>query len=337
MQWAHAITVESGRLAVDMVNSEGVQERAPLSKLASVGVPAIGRKWRSFENVRLAEFERVSEEKYLEQFGLADMVEPGNHAVFLLTRPRTKWVIPALVLMRALFKPNNLLLAEAFRHRAVERLTMPSPEDETQHLYVARGKKMGAFVEPNCSLHWLLRDLGAKTMMESVHRHALDGRIDIDLANIEVTLKLSGVANGRTVYVTRVNIPQAHGSDDNTLTFQLGAKDGPSVAGISESLKTSLRSDGQVAVTDEEWERVCHYLSPYKRGRPPNMDKRELLDSILHRLTGHTSSWTELEKTGSSVGRLLGNCTHWMTDGRLKKVVDELNAMRGQGCAVTSS
>lgn len=293
MDWAQGIEVVGGEMVARVADAAGIQELVKLSELGTRGLPTVPASLRSLDGVDLSELQAIDCTEYLEVFGLQGAAgEPGGHAVYELQIKRSRLVIPALALIRGLFRPNNVLLDDGFRPQMLERVSYFDPANGRVIVTAQWAKKVGIRAsDPSALLAWLWRDAAAKRLAGSVHRHAMSGAIDMDPTGAKVNLSVGGKRLGRTFYATRCTVTRAY------LPSHSGDADGneevidffgpvPQRCGSESNLNSALdvvleRRGGGLEVTDTEWEALLPILRPDTRGKQPRVDIRQVLNLLL--------------------------------------------------------
>ncbi|MRW83739.1 hypothetical protein GJ698_06480 [Pseudoduganella sp. FT26W] len=143
---------------------------------------------------------------YPSAFGFsADM---SNHQVFEFFVGEHRYLVPALVLVRAALKNKKSLIAAAFQPQGLELAITPIFEDDllSDFWIQEESGRSGLNTE---FLHWLYAYPSARRMFHSVFRHALEGRLGISLplGIIEATACFrSDQRKRKTHFVTNLNI-----------------------------------------------------------------------------------------------------------------------------------
>jgi len=342
MDWAQGIEVVGGELVARVADAAGMQELVKLSDLGTRGLPTATSTLRLIERVDLSELHPTDSTEYLEVFGLQGAAgENAGHAVYQLLTERRRWLIPALALIRGVFRPHNVLLDEVFRPHMLERVSYFDPTDGRVVITAPWAKKVGnSATDPSALLAWLWRDTAAGRLAGGVHRQAMSGAIAVDPTGAKVDIAVKGTKIGNTFYVTRCTVTRAYlptdhvgaSADEEVVDFF-----GPVLkrGGPGSTLKETLdvvqeRHDGGLEVTDAEWEALLPILRSDIRGKKPKVDVRQVWNLLLHTMTRAGGS-TKVDM-GSALGRsLVWYRKKWREQRSLQKALDVLNGMRGAG------
>lgn len=342
MDWAQGIEVVGGELVARVADAAGAQELVKLADLGTRGLPTAIDSPRPLERVDLSELHPIDCAEYLEVFGLQGTAgEQGGHAIYELQTKKCRWVIPALALIRGLFRPNNVLLDDVFRPQVLERVSYFDPVNGRVIVTAPWAKMVGIRAsDPSALLAWLWRDAAAKRMAGSVHRSAMSGAIGVDATGVKVNLSVGGKRLGRTFYATRCTVTKAY------LPSHSGDADGneevidffgpvPQRCGWESNLNNALnvvleRRGGGLEVTDAEWEALLPILRADTRGKQPRVDIRQVLNLLLQELV--QGRRTPKAEVPPEVNRSL---THyggkWRQQRTLQKALEVLNGIRGAG------
>lgn len=336
MEWAEAIVTEGRSLAVSVINSLGEQAVLPIQELSSRGVPSTTSCKRGPARIRLSDLKRCSADEYLDYFEVKPSKEAPAQAVFrYIAADGAIWQIPALVMMRAVFKPNSLLLEQVFRPQSLELLAVGARGPKASPRFLMAGTRMARNEKynPTPSLNWFWRDQRAWAMAHSVHKYAMDGWLDLDLPDVEVELGVKGLESQRRLFVTSASIrtvyisPDLPGGEPVKLTLNGAATAGLSVAGVQQKLRVQAAADGRLTTNEQEWCALAEHLK--SRNRPSRPDRRkELFDGLLEKLSGQVSAWRRLGKPGLSWHLHESYYRKWTASGELKAMLDTLEALR---------
>lgn len=105
------------------LNSNDRHQLVGLDKLAQAGITAHSNTRRHTLITNFAEWEEIDPSVYARHFGID--IPSCAHQVFLLRHKRRRFIVPALALMRALFRPNRDVLAAMFLPQCLDRFSTP--------------------------------------------------------------------------------------------------------------------------------------------------------------------------------------------------------------------
>ena len=149
-----------------------------------------------------------------------------THGLYSWLLNGTTYLVPALALLRAFFGLPKLL-AEIFRPQALERIALLDYSNgrysPTVHMLIGglSFKDTRQRSRYNLLLQWMLSDSSARRMAGSVHRHALQGHINLSLPNAVAHLEVTGVALQNSFFVTRCALQSLHPEEAPTTTADI--------------------------------------------------------------------------------------------------------------------
>ena len=127
MAWATGVSFNGLTWEAHFLEPDGTTSVGPLTRLASDGVAVESGRCRQQIDTDFGTWERVPAADYREALGIASQPDKAvNDVVFQIRHSRGRIVIPALVLIRAFFRPGREFIPEVFRHRTL-RMEQLSP------------------------------------------------------------------------------------------------------------------------------------------------------------------------------------------------------------------
>lgn len=338
MELVTRLVKDGARLAAVGVGSPEARKGYELDRLGLHGLPDAADQRRRAE-IDFDEWEPASIAEYAEAFELS--VPKGSaHKAWAFQYNSTRFVVPALVLMRALFRPN---------HHVIPRLFLPQSLEDTctyvgprPHGYVAL---LGAFRDSSYSrervsiaepLSWMYCFPSARAMWASAFSASQAGALALKLPQASARMVLHGRMHARNFYVTRLAFISVTAQEDpfefasdhgHTIRFHVldEAMGGGFKRNKTRDDSIGLR-DGEFALSDEEWRAIEPIVV---RGGPGFKYKpRAVVDAILAKQCQGTS-WTEtvyppgIQHTTACVA-----FCRWQKDGRWPKVLEVLREMR---------
>jgi len=308
MEWTAGIDTSGGSFrAIVVRNSESASLELP--HLVSGGLPRGGTK-RKTVGSNLRTWQPVDATEYLSAFGLTDRdVKQNRHVVYEVKSGDLRIQVPALVLMRAFFRPTKYLLPILFKAQALDHVrflnfstTPPSVE-----FYSRTWRNLtGRYADVATPISWLSSFPSAIAFAASVHSNARDGRIAVSLPNAYASLSVWGHTRRRALMVTGAELLSLDATED-PLPWALGhtkhiyERATHRHTGAPESLKVHIpaRPNGSVDLSDAEWDAVRPILLS-AGWKPTQHDPRAVLDGILRKLVFGTGWKTTSYLTGSA-------------------------------------
>jgi transposase len=342
MEWARRIVVSRGNLLAECESVGGRVSLLDLTELASRGTPSARVVARRKLAVRFEDFIPCDGGEYFAHFGRE--VHAGTvdqHQVFELVADGTRYLVPALVLMRALFRPTAWLLPRMFRPSVLEQVCTLHFNGSTFEVEVNRRWSTAAASErrSDCeaALGWMMVHPTARRMADSVHQHAMAGRIAVEMPQASAEVVLAGVQDVSAVLVTEARILSVNPmeSPDFPVDERVGRIDYINrkwaegrTLGDPVSADVPLNADGELALTDSEWAVVGPMLEgARKRKREYQHCQRALFDGILGKLaTG--KSWRDAQYTVGDWRNAATTHRRWTSRGVFTEALQALREMR---------
>ncbi len=345
MEWACGISTEGG-LRVQIIERTGNVMFADLASLRKHGLPSKPASEGSSLLTDPSSWKRVPTYQYLEAFGAASL-EPAiasNHQVFAARMERRTVYIPALALMRAMFRPNSHVLPAVFSPGNVDLLSYVDYSAATPRHVVHDAGLQKSLSDTDAGplisepLRWLQLSRSARDCCQSVHKYAMQGRIDLDPPAGDLQMSAQGHAIGRTLFVTRLELIAVHTRARDTLlekdkTFRFRST--PIATGSPKfscrDLVVPINRAGLASLTDQEWDRVLPLLQGKGAHARTKHNPRHVLDAILSKIA-HGHAWRHPSPEAPNVPFSIANTRfrELCADGSLLKILDYLQKARGE-------
>jgi len=339
VEWATRLESTLGKLVAKVVDAKGARQ-VSLERLVSGGMPRV-RADRMVIEQQIESWCETDSAEYRRALGLElpGIAAGDRHAVYVTQAGKCRVLTPALVLMRAFFRPTRYLLPQMFMPQALDRVrfldTSKSPPKVEFYAATLRNlpPKHGDVKTP---LLWMSAFPSAIGFAASVHRNALCGRLAVSLPSAKVRIALQGLCLQRLFLATNATLLEVEATEAplewaanhprtvyRRSTFvSIGASPVLQVSGIPR------RADGSVDLTDEEWRLIEPVLFPSgKPCRPLRLDPRRVLDGILRKLIDGTAWRTTNYPVGTHVNALYAY-RQWNRSGALERVFAILREQR---------
>lgn len=342
MDWVHAIVVSGGELCAEVGAANGQVRLMGLTELARRGVPAVQSTVRKQLDVCFNDFSPCSADEYITHFGLQAQHEKADrHQVFEVFSGGLRYLVPALVMMRALFRPTLKLLPLMFAPSALERsCRLECAGDEicvvVDSLWT-RYAETRHYSDCTGPLRWMMLHPSARRMADSVHQNAMAGLIAVDLPAGHAEVVFAGVQAASAVLVTEVRLLTVVPSDVPDLPVanvatRVNFLDRDWVEGrdMNEplSIHVPARADGSFELSDEEWAVVSPVLEgSRKRRQPYQLCQRAMFDGVLGKLaTG--KSWRDSTYKVGDWRNAATSYSRWNSRGTFAEAMQALRGMR---------
>jgi hypothetical protein len=336
MRWACEVGSNFSGFHVVVENIERSRSTIGLAQLISHGLPSESGG-SQVVTLDLSAGRPADPEEYLRAFGFGPSTRASQHLVFEFKTAQTRFLVPALALMRALFRPARYLLPEMFAPQALDHVRFVQVRVGTPHITVhaswknVRLRNYGDILGP---LGWMTFFPTAATMASSVHGFASRGVLGLTLPRATAKLSASGVKVGETLFATRIAMVEVCAEEPPVqfateysprVAYRTVTRGGRFPPKRDDSLP--LRPDGEVDVTDYEWE----VIKPILMGRTParrfKLDQRRIFDGVLRKLSLGTS-WNETDYPEGGRENALHAWRSWSANGRWGDAIARLDELR---------
>lgn len=343
MDWVTSARQMGGQLHFSVVSQEGSVEHVQAGSLATVGLPTAGPLERMVYTGALSTWVHSSSKQYLKAFGFSptDQLSAGHTVYCHALDDGTTVHVPALALIRTLFKPHRLVLPVVFSPGNIDLLgfvnyasTPPvvvlSKEREK---YLDR-REVESRYEP---LRWLHSSRSARDCCQSVFMNALSGRLDLALPLGQFRMVMHGRRVGHELFVTKVTMITASVEAEDSVTgaeltyvFHRKFNTRHNVATLSPFPSIPSRAVGTVTLSRTEWVDIEPLLNGSNR-KERALSRHALLDAILQKLSSGRSWKAMSQESGFSQTNLSTTFRRWQRDGRLDQVLERLKHVREGG------
>lgn len=345
MEWARGIVVSGGELWAEVESTNGATSLVALTELYRDGLPTVDKTVRRTVTVNFRDFSLCDARKYTDYFGIQmtnGEAELEGHQVFEVQHQGKTYLVPALALMRALFRPTPKLLHEMFAPNALERTLWLDYSNGTADIVVDAKWATSSAKERHSNwqgpLRWMVSHHTARKMADSVHRYAMAGRLAFDPANCEVEVVFAGVQGPKALLVTEVRVLSITPAENPDLPV-VGCehriafldRDWAKGRNLNKRVSAQVPShvDGTLELTDDEWSAIGPLLAgARKRAYSYELCQRSLFDGVLRKLaTGET--WrNSTYKVGDWRNAATTHRT-WTRRGTFEQALEVLQDMRG--------
>jgi hypothetical protein len=339
MEWAMAVRLAGSRFTVAALSKDGVKFRE-LGYLVSGGLPSRGTA-RLVTQQDFSRWTAVDQDEYLGAFGLSNSAALHNqHAVFETFSGPTRVLVPALVVMRALFRPTRYLLPRMFAPQALEHIRHVDMSGSSAVVRYRsdlwRNLEATRYGDVTGPLTWMTVFPSASRFAESVHRSALQGRLSLDLPHARAKIAMWGVPSQHCFLATTLTVLDLEALEpamswagyqkSSIYTLTVGRTKGRS--SVLTDPDIPMRSDGWVTLSNEEWNTVRPILLPAKTQlKRFKLDPRLIFDGILMKLTCGCGWKRMAYPTGNSKNAIYWYRA-WRRDGRFQEAVAMIRQMR---------
>lgn len=312
MDWALGIAVESGRLVVEGIGRGGDLEIGDISDLGTHGLPACSILVKHRGTVDFGSLVAGNADNYLRALALPVPESSTNrHIVLEGELDGVQVVIPALVLMRALFRPTRFLLPLMFRPQALDRVRFldftRSPTEVVVDASWNGAYRTGDEVQQCIS--WMTFFPSAIRFASSVHEFAMRGQIGMDMPHASARVTMDGLKVDGVLFVTEMRVISVRANEEPTLdatgcsrefVLRNVCRSGSKKAILTEIEKIPNGKSGDLDVSDSEWKSIEPTLLKGQRRLRETVNQRYLFDALLEKINVGTAWRTMVPKSGTS-------------------------------------
>jgi hypothetical protein len=316
-EWLLGATYLNGKYFAVVQVADGSQELAGLDTLGLRGIPTPSKTHAVIVRTDLSQW-RASFDlapRYAAFFGHSD--HECHHQLFQFDVDGREFVVPALLFMRAVFRPNRYVLTRMFHPQGIDRICTPLL---TGDIFSVEPYRMPPAYcnNPNSSisrnLAWIRSFPSSMQMCASIYEHISDNRIGLFLPNWTAKMRLTYIERGSICYVVDLggmfvetnDEPYAFASQQpSTICWH----DSTSINLTSEARREFLKdrsilekSYGSTDLSDGEWDSIRQLsgLSDNWEENSSQLQVRSTLNGILKKLHRGTEWSQTCTLSGSS-------------------------------------
>jgi transposase len=306
--WLKSFERVDGKLHGVAVSPAGIVEYQSPEKLGKLKLPP-STKAGVTAVTDFSDWKREPATEYLEMLGMNPGLA-GGHDVFKIQRGRLELIVPALLVMKALFNPPTPLFPYLFMPAGLDLVCAPTWSEEGVDIRVLPYNVRNWLSESsNALLRWFYFYPSARNTWQSVYRYASRGVCSLDLPEARAKISVRGQTVDNKVLVSNLELieldfldhPNAwSGNQPTSIQFFKGCRDSQSVTRHNHLIPGLNGWE----LSDEEWEAVAHLFPPHPQAVPRER-RRAVLSAILSKLgTGvgwKAADWSAGTTTGSQV------------------------------------
>ena len=303
--WATGLVFQNGKLMAEFADSRGRTTVAALPDLASHGLPTLATHRRKVAT-DFSRWTSVSGAPYLKAFKLPRQDADG-HEFFQFSADGIEFVVPALALMRAFFRPTRYVLPLMLLPQGIEHICIPGDDNGHCGLSSSESWPSKRHTKDRASgvlpLSWLYSFPSARGMCGSLHGHALAGHLGMSLPLAKAHAVLHGLKIGKSFYVTDFRImsldalePPFDFAENHSRAIPFYSVNNKCVGGRRakplRDREVRPNQTGTFAVSDPEWDAIEPLLTT-KRNAFRSHDARLQFDGVVEKV-GTGVSWRNM-------------------------------------------
>lgn len=333
MKWANGTSLVNNKLELELTNTTGEVYSTDIGEVLSLKIPSNESRYKS--RAQTTDFDSWSTNmefhEYCDAFAIPHHSElSSRHQLYEFRIDTTRYVVPALVLMQAIFKPNNRLLPLLFRPDQLGSISYI--KTSTAGASTVLCSPWSNYNRINAELvserlDWVNFYPSAKKMLHSVFQNALKGWLKLELPKAKIKMMCFGVRKDETLYVSGISIKELVPTEAPSVPVQQRYNE--ALENKKNSIDVSFLRPDNFRLSDYEWSEIeGNLLEKNKAITRHILNQKLIFEDILYRLiTG-----TPWEKINYQTGNML-NATYaygtWRKDGRLKAAIMKLRELRG--------
>ncbi|SAL57649.1 MULTISPECIES: transposase [Burkholderiaceae] len=307
--WLHSIERKNGRLEGKVIDNDGSVDWIEASSLWRVKMRESGKTKLRF-TTNFDDWEVSDSAEYLALSGMHYCGPGDSHKIYVAHYLGLRVLIPALVVVKALFTPNSIFFNHLYRPTSLDQIVAPVMQAKGLGcVLIHRGLSRRIWATPPkpALLQWMYFFPSAREAFASIRANALRRAIGLELPKLLADGVLTGSLHGRVFVASSMSLhrlkPQEQAfswGGEQPVEFTLQSSQG-ALENLNPILKNTNLIEGPNGwgLADTEWSQLKHIVRPYHL--EASNDDRTLIDAILIKLaTG--MGWR-------SVNGMLGNAT----------------------------
>jgi hypothetical protein len=309
MQWVEDVTWAPGGYKLHTRTRAGHPLVQPMSELQSVVCEPEDRGTRLRGETDFSAWQVLPADEVAlirEQLGFPDGATGQDFYRFSCVGQM--FVVPASVLMCAMFRPFHGMARYVFAPQGLDNLFVPASNTERPELLFFRDVRTSTEIQPHNaegilnSLSWMYCFPSARGMWNSVLVHARGGNLRMDLPLGKLTFTGRGTPVGNILFVAELQLkllkteesPRPMFSEHvRVIEFQRIPRSKTQPSGkLAVQLEGLPSRNGDYSLSDDEWADLKDVMNP-THASPRQYELRAMIDNILEKL-GKGLPWDHL-------------------------------------------
>jgi len=286
--WAQGIERKNGALAILFIDNQNSTTYGTIEELAKAGLPFQSKTKRI--TTCFSTWVPACSTEYTKALKIPS--KSSSHMIWEFTVNNRDFVVPALAIMRALYRPHSILLTKLFKPQGLDGICVPTANG----LAFTKPWKTEAKREKTISLldpiEWMWHYPSAKNMTNSLYQFALHGKLGMLLPLAKMRAIVYGKEVGEKFYVTKVSIATME-PKEAPFSFSNIEKHFFVFTGSYKSHKHEIKyieekhilpkqKNGDWRVSDAEWTALESHLQNDK-ATSIKYDRRTMLNGLLQK------------------------------------------------------
>lgn len=337
MQWIEGVQRQRGALGV-MVSA--MHDEAPVwIPAAKMGVQSLvsGKTWRRRLATSFSNWQPASTRAYLSVLGHATSWE-GGHLAYSFMNDGKEYLVPAIVLIRALCRPIRFTAPWLFHPTGLELISNPRVVGESFSVELALpgvARWISEVVGLEKQFTWIWSYPSARRMWSSIYLYAQKDVLGLALPEGEIRAVFHGQAHGCQVAVTEMRIMQLDTDEKSDLSFAKVERSFVFHAGVAAtSMAVSsveqqfIQSLGkrQELLSADDWEKVKDLVAPESKRKQWRHSQHLILEGVLAKLVSG-EPWRKLNYPAGDWRNVSTAYRNWKITGVWEELCCRLTAV----------
>lgn len=320
-----------------VVSASGLVATVGPAELASRGLPNLSTTSPYARRVTtdLCKWKPAPLEEYATAFGINACGRDAGHAAWEFSDGRTRFVVPALALLRALVRPERVLLPSLFKAQSLDDICLfkGGPGIPIEPLGTLGDGRRKLRIELLSLLSWFFCFPSARQLWASIYQHSKYGTLDMTLPRATFAFNVRSLHRVRDCYVTSLSAIDVEANEEpfefasaHPRVMHLSARERAGAAAHSQRLVPQLRPRSFTPVTEAEWAEIAPLLESRKGAKAD--DSLMVLNAIMWKQS-EGARWHEVfSRYGNNVARAPTSLSRWKADGRWDAALGRLDELR---------
>jgi hypothetical protein len=316
--WLQSVERVHGRLQGRLVSVDGAIEWIDIQSVWQHKLP-IPLRTRASAVTNLHEWKVADTAEYLSLAGL-DAGMAGGHTTYAFNYEGLRFLVPSILVLKALFRPNATVFEYLYRPSALDLLLAPVSDADTMTVRVLP-RRMRQHVPLGATsfsrLQWLYCFPSAREAWDSVYGNAVRGKIEVATPRICANVAMKGMLSSGTVLVSSLTFNSFEPAEspftwagEQPRQFDFSTDVGAPLPFPTLKKEAIVQGPNGWELSDDEWSSIEH-LFPTGSKLHSGARARSLVSAILTKL-GSGSGWKTANAslgTTAGVSSFYQNCT----------------------------
>lgn len=333
--WLQCTERRNGILKAKLVMADGSIDWLNLESTWRLDVP-IRAKSKLSATTTFAHWKLGNAGAYLNEIGVSVETSAASHQIYTFDHNGLLIVIPAILVLKALFKPSATVFEYLFRPAGLDMLVAPQQTNGSTSVALLH-RKIRQHVPIAATslgrLQWIYCFPSARAAFDSVYRHATQGTFGVRLPNADVEISVQGQLRQNVLIASRLSVTACSPLENpfdwaghQPEEFRLDACKSWEQLNPVLTDPSILPGTAGWELSDFEWSGIEHFF-PSGRRRVGGKRARDFMDAILMKL-GTGVGWAKVNSNLGTTCAVSSFYQNLRQSGRWDKVVTAVMATR---------